>query len=72
MNYILNYINNSFVTIVLKVYSYRIARKEEKIQELRAELDYEVDSFRTILYSARWWSNEIKTLPTSEKKKQIQ
>ena len=59
-----------FISIILKIYSYKIALKEEKLQELHNEINYQTENYRTLLYSARAWANEYnKILPIVKHKK---
>ena len=58
MRYFLSNISNFTVSLMLKIYKYRISKKEEKIQSLKEDLSIELDSYRTLLYNARRWANK--------------
>lgn len=56
------YIQKIYVYIVLKVYSYRIEKKEEKLQDLHTEIKYETENYRSLLYNAKWWAEELDSV----------
>lgn len=62
MFFIMHYIQKFFLYIVLKTYYYKIEKKEEKLKDLRIELNYETDNYRNLLYSAKWWIEEKNNL----------
>lgn len=62
MFFTIHYIQKFFLYIVLKTYSYKIEKKEEKLKDLRIELKYETDNYRNLLYSAKWWLEEKNNL----------
>lgn len=51
-----------FISIILKIYSYKIATKEEKLQELHNEIKYQTENYRILLYNARKWATEYNNL----------
>lgn len=51
-------IENLLISLVLKIYNYKIEKKEEKLQELHNEIRYETENYRILLYSARSWANK--------------
>ena len=57
---LLHYIQKIYIYIVLKIYSYRIEKKEEKLQDLHNDIKYETENYRSLLYRAKWWYEELE------------
>lgn len=45
-----------YIHIILIFYKRRINKKETLLHELRNELDFQVECYRSILYSTREWA----------------
>jgi len=59
---LLHYIQKLYIYIVLKIYSYRIEKKEEKLQDLHNDIKYETENYRSLLYRAKWWYEELENV----------
>lgn len=63
---LIHYIQKIYIYIVLKLYSYRIEKKEEKLKELHNEIKYETENYRCLLYSAKWWGEELENVKSKK------
>lgn len=63
---LLHYIQKLYIYIVLKIYSYRIEKKEEKLQDLHNDIKYETENYRSLLYRAKWWYEELENVKSEK------
>ena len=60
MNFIFELISKIIDTIILNLYKHNISLKEEKIRELKYELEIEIEDYRKVLCDVRKWASTDK------------
>lgn len=60
MNYLFYNLRYIIITLVINIYQRRIRAQENKIREIRDELDFQVENYRSLLYAARKWAVKIQ------------
>lgn len=60
MNYLFYNLRYMIITLVLNIYKRRIRAQENKIREIRDELDFQVENYRSLLYETRKWAVKLQ------------